>query len=500
MKKRIISLTSAIILIFSGICGRIGYIIFSNNFLASSSYNSYVLTIDSLAPTLYYNDLNKITNNSYSYVAVIRPNAKCINEVYNLFSGDERQDIIDELKKGYPVIKAVDENKINRVKNIEIYKTTNSNNTCSQLIDIKSSGLLKYLDNQIGSRKISFSVDANGRLLDGDNGNVIDENYDTMQGLKLSINKKIQDITYNACSEMKSGCAIVMDITDSSILACVTKPDSSYINKPFEEYSVGPVFKIIVTSSAIENDIDFSYFCVGSTTVGDTKYSCQSNHIHGFETLKSALANSCNCYFVNLALKLGADKIIDTSKKLGFNSAINIYDEWDINSSTLPTESELSSKGELALLGFGQGKLTSTPLQICSSLCTIANNGEYNVPRLVISQLDDEGNQSNIKYPDSKKVLDTDTCDTLLSYLKYVVTNGTGTNAQSSSNQSAGKTATAQTGQYIDGVEQLNTWFAGVYPVDNPKYAIVVMTENGTSGAENCCPIYRSIVENLDIL
>ena len=71
-------------------------------------------------------------------------------------------------------------------------------------------------------------------------------------------------------------------------------------------------------------------------------------------------------------------------------------------------------------------------------------------------------------------------------------------NAQSSSNKSAGKTATAQTGQYFMKNEYLNTWFAGVYPYDEPKYALVVMKEHGKSGSTDCCPIYRTIVEQLE--
>ena len=39
---------------------------------------------------------------------------------------------------------------------------------------------------------------------------------------------------------------------------------------------------------------------------------------------------------------------------------------------------------------------------------------------------------------------------------------------------------------------------AGIYPYDNPKYAIVVMTEKGKSGSEDCCPIFRTIVDELE--
>jgi peptidoglycan glycosyltransferase len=49
----------------------------------------------------------------------------------------------------------------------------------------------------------------------------------------------------------------------------------------------------------------------------------------------------------------------------------------------------------------------------------------------------------------------------------------------------------------VQGREVLNTYFAGVYPFDHPRYAIVVMRENGTSGAADCCPVFRRIVSSL---
>ena len=61
--------------------------------------------------------------------------------------------------------------------------------------------------------------------------------------------------------------------------------------------------------SAIENGFeDFECECKGKIKVGDTIYSCQKSKIHGKEKLKNALANSCNCYFVKLALALGSEK------------------------------------------------------------------------------------------------------------------------------------------------------------------------------------------------
>jgi len=60
-----------------------------------------------------------------------------------------------------------------------------------------------------------------------------------------------------------------------------------------------------------------------------------------------------------------------------------------------------------------------------------------------------------------------------------------------------GKSIRKSVYELADGNELLNTWFAGVYPYNNPKYAIVIMMEQGTSGAKDCCPIFRTIVESL---
>jgi cell division protein FtsI/penicillin-binding protein 2 len=297
---------------------------------------------------------------------------------------------------------------------------------------------------------------------------------------------------------MKTGCAIVMDVKTSSILACVIKPDSTYVNKAVQQYALGSVFKLVVSACAIENNVDISYNCFGKITVGDTIFSCSHNYVHGYQNLKTALANSCNCYFVNLALTLGAEKLLATAKSFGFDLTTNLYSSWNFENASLPTLSDLSSKGQLSLFGFGQGLLLSTPLQVGNMLCTIGNNGKFNQTKLVSSTVDKNGSQSKIKQTNEKQAISSNTAKTLLSYMRYVVSNGTGKNANTFDNKSAGKTGTAQSGQYLYGKEQLNTWFAGIYPYDNPKYAIVVMCENGTSGSADCCPIFRTIVENIN--
>ncbi len=498
MKKRIISLILIVTILYSTAVGRIGYIIFSNFYTVSDGYNSYSLNIDKAAPTLYYSDSQKINNNKTSYIAVIRPNSKCLSELNSFFDNSQVKEITAELKKGYPIVRDIDSSQLTDTKYIKIFKVKASENHCSQLINRQSSGILSYMKDFSGEKKINYSIDARGRLLSGDEGTVIDNNYNSSEGLVLAIDKSIQETVYSACKNMRSGCAVVMDVGNSSIVACVSKPDDSFVNKPFEQYAVGSVFKIIMACCALENGYNLRYECKGSIKVGDTSFSCQNNHIHGMQNLKNALANSCNCYFVNLALSLGAKKILKTAKDFGFDNYSTLYNGWTIKNASLPSEKDLDSQGQLALLGFGQGKLTSSPVQICSALCAVANGGKYSLPNLVKSVINSNGDSQLYKQNQTQTVIDKSTSTKLLSYLRYVVTNGTASNAETDSKKSAGKTATAQTGQYKNSKELLNTWFAGVYPYDKPKYAVVIMTENGISGSVDCCPIYSEIVDKLD--
>lgn len=498
MSKRILSLCLSIILLFVGVVGRIGYIVFSKSYTASTSYNHYSLNIDKNYPTIYYSNGAKATNNKPNYIAVIRPNQKCVAELEKLFNFSEVRKITEELKKGYPLLKELDSKPDVKLNYIRVYTSYSDKNNLGQLLSRESDGILNHIGGTVGEKNIIFSIDAQGRLLDGDEGEIENINYDSPEGYRISINRQIQQITLDASKDLTSGCVVVMDVRDSSILALVNKPDETYLNKPFCKYAIGSVFKLVVASCALENDCNPEYDCKGSIKIGDSVFSCQNKHIHKKQHLKEALANSCNCYFVNLANVLGKEKLLETARKLGFDEKTQLFDNWEFENAYLPTDNEMSSLGELSLFGFGQGKLSVTPLQICSFLCTISNNGEKNVPRLFVENINNKNVKTKIEYPSSQTVLKDSTCDTLLEYMHYVVTDGTGKNAQSSSNKSAGKTATAQTGQYFMKNEYLNTWFAGVYPYDEPKYALVVMKEHGKSGSTDCCPIYRTIVEQLE--
>lgn len=485
MSKRLISLICVFAMTFSALAGRCAYIALGRTYQISDSYNSYTLNIGKLTTNIYGRSGMKINNNSKSLVAVIRPNEKCLHELDMLFTDKEIADITDELSKGYPVLKTV--SKKADTKYIKIYeKILNEESTmCSPyLISGMYGGLEQYVSEEIGSLSVNFSVDALGRLLTGDEGTVVNDNYDSNDGVIISLDNKIQSVAEEAAKSLKYGSVVVMDVDSSQVLASVSRGED-YINRSLSPYAVGSVFKLIVAACAIENKVDVLYNCTSSIKVADTEFHCQKEHAHGIQTTKQALANSCNCYFVNLALKLGAHRLSETAKEFGFGESFELYPNWNVNAGVFPGEDELASLGQLALIGFGQGRLTDSPMHFCSTIACIANGGNYASPTLDLQDVKDN------------QILSEDSAKKLREYMRYVVTNGTGTAAEYNKN-SAGKTATAQSGVYTNGVEVLNTWFAGFYPYNNPKYAIVVMCENGKSGAGDCCPIFRTIVEKLD--
>ncbi|MCR5208180.1 MAG: hypothetical protein K6C14_06875 [Eubacterium sp.] len=275
MKKRIVIASALFLMFFTALCVRVGYIALSKAYTAADSHNSYSLVIDTLEPNIYYSNYKKLTNNVSESYALLKPNTKTIAELPLLF--DDYESVFDELKAGKPILKKTE----TASKYIKTYKVTGSENTCAQLLSRESSGLLSYLPESVGEKRISFKVDAMGKMLTGDEGEITDDNYVTSEGLLLTLDERVQSAAVKAANELETGCVLVMDVSTGSLLACVTKPDSSYINKPFRNYSAGSVFKLFVAVCALENGLNPEYECKGEIRIRNTEYACQNKKRHG---------------------------------------------------------------------------------------------------------------------------------------------------------------------------------------------------------------------------
>jgi peptidoglycan glycosyltransferase/penicillin-binding protein 2 len=164
---------------------------------------------------------------------------------------------------------------------------------------------------------------------------------------------------------------------------------------------------------------------------------------------------------------------------------------------TLPTATGALVRANTAI---GQGDVMATPLDLADMLATVARGGVYREPKLVEGLIGRDGNllrNLSSKEP-AVRVWSEETSKRLMELLIGVCEHGTGTTAKPAGITVAGKTASAETGwRTKDGGDVVHGIFAGLFPADAPKYALVVIVENGRSGSAAAAPIFREIVQKI---
>lgn len=484
MRKRFCAFELAICLLLTGVCGRVLYVAESGHFTVSQGYNSYALTFEKIHTQITDRNGRSLGGTKQQWVAVIRPTEDCLRELPLLFTPRQVRTITAQLQKGYPVLEVTQQPaKTTAIQMMRRSVPDSDSLYARHLLDGACGGLEQYM--QVAEEKIlHFAVDATGRMLSGDGMQEETVKTGAPVQLRTTLDLDMQKAVEQAAKAIKTGAVVVLDVATGELRAAYSAP-ADYNNRVLRPYAVGSVFKLIVAAAALEANMLPVYTCKGNITVGDTVYHCQNHHVHGRQTMEQALAHSCNCYFVHLAQELGAGRLYRMGQAFGFGTPVTLYKDFQSAAGRLPSLSVLASPGQLALLGFGQGKLTDTPLHFARCVAAIAAGGVFRSPDI-----------TGAETQAPRRVLQARHAGQLLGYMRTVVAEGTGVEADYH-HRSAGKTATAQSGQYQQGREVLHTYFAGVYPYDAPRYAILVLCEDGTSGAADCCPVFRKILSLL---
>ncbi len=474
---------------------------------------------------IYDRNLNRLVGDETENVCVFKPTLSSLSIMKASLSAEEYAEAVNSLGKGNPLLlHSSYEIKSKDTINLQIYKRYN-NKLATHLIGTVSddtekgiSGVEKcfddYLGDYSGKLKVRYFTDGSGEALKGGEIQILDNGYNSAGGVCLTIDKsyqKILEASVDNCG-LKKGCAIVLDIQNGSIVAAVSRPDfdrnniSLYLNdddtplfnRVLGAYPVGSIFKPLVAASALEQGInpENEYLCNGNIEYGGVNFHCMK--AHGNVNMASALVYSCNCYFVNLINQIDVSKVLDLAESLGFGNKIEIAQGLSAYSGDLPDISRLDNSAEKGNFSFGQGCISATPLQIGSLYCAIANSGKFYKPYLVKGFVDGNGvySSSENKKP-AFTAFSKKTADLLSAFLELAVREGTGKNAKSDFFDVAGKTATAQTGDFKNGKERLVTWFAGFFPFDKPEYVMITMCEDGKSGSADCAPVFSRFVNAL---
>lgn len=257
-----------------------------------------------------------------------------------------------------------------------------------------------------------------------------------------------------------------------------------------DTYEPGSTFKIITMAAAMEEGLihdDDVFVCNGSKTFGDVNVHCWNLSGHGAQTAAEILKNSCNVGFMELGARLGAEKLNEYIKKLGFGSITGI---------DLPGEAEGIVKStnsisdiDLATIAFGQTN-TLNALQLLTAVNAVANGGNLIQPHIVkeITHKDSNGNtivDKTIEGKTTENVLSEKTSATLREYLERTATQDEGAGTFVQGYDIAGKTGTAEKVDRETGTYSADKYIASMLamtPVDDPQLTVYIAVDEPSTG------------------
>jgi penicillin-binding protein 2 len=527
-EKRFIAVFTAFTLIIGCLCLRMYVVCSKGTEYVSSQSHYYSLQIGSIRGEIYDCNGEKLVDTDYDNVVAAKPTLTALNALENVLDTEDYSQIKKRMEKSNAVSVNIGKLEIEQNSDaimLRAYKRYSEAQIAQHIIGYVNSdgngvsGIENCYNEYLYTGKsltARFSSDAYGRVISGESIEILNGNLST-GSVYLTIDSEFQKAVEDSLDmcDVKQGGAVILDAKSGAILAMASRPiynanniaeninaaDSPLVNRALQAYAAGSIFKVAVAAAAIENGItDFEYDCTGSCNVDGITFHCNKSKAHGKLNMEKALEYSCNSYFIQLAQKIGAKKLLETVNQLGFGQEIRLTDTLVSKAGALPEEKELTSSGALANFSFGQGNFTTTMLQLGEMMTAVANGGKYTTPYLVNKVMNSDGKivfQHEKTYP--VIALKKSTSSVLTSMLESVVEKGNAVKAKLKNEvRAAGKTATAQTGTFdAYGTEICNTWFGGFFPVDNPKYVVIILKQGGSSGAEDCAPVFKKTADKI---
>ncbi len=386
-----------------------------------------------------------------------------------------------------------------------------------------------YLQGQDGT--ILTTTDARGVEVD----NIGEERIEPVAGnnLRLSLDANIQLFAAQAAEkaylqkDADSVSILVMNPKDGQMFAMVDYPEFN-LNQPFElteeyreyagtdeeqdylnqmwrnhcindTYEPGSTFKIITSAAALEEGVvslEDRFYCPGYIIVEDRRIRCHKTTGHGAESFVEGIENSCNPVFINVGLRIGADRFYDYFDQFGLLTKTGI--DLPGEAATIMHKRENIGLVELATISFGQS-FQITPIQLAATVSSIINGGNRVTPHFGVQVEDASGNCiEKFSYEQKEGICSSETSEKMRYLLEKVVSEGGGNKAYIEGYSIGGKTATSQTlprsaNRYISS-------FLGFAPADDPQVLVLVIIRNPSGiyyGGTIAAPVAKEIFENI---
>ncbi len=348
----------------------------------------------------------------------------------------------------------------------------------------------------------------------------------------------LQSAPFSGYSPVR-GAVVVMDVRNGDVLALVSSPTlnpnhavQGYPPGEFqrivdqfaqknratqERYMPGSIFKIVVGLACLEAGLNprATYYvaenpaepgrgCIklGNRTIRDTATP-------GYYDFRRALMKSSNSYFITNGVHLGPERIVRLGHRfhIGERIGLPLRQETPGSFPTLDRLSEGWTDGNTANMCIGQDPVLTTPLQIAVLTSALANGGKVLWPRFVqrIEPPWVGSGEQPVVFPPKPPRDDIGVSARSMSILHEAMVadtedrEGTGRLAAAPGLRICGKTGTAQVQDERNRKIGQTTWFTSFAPYpapgtsEKPRWAVVVMVENGKSGGDTCAPVAGKI-------
>ena len=413
-------------------------------------------------------------------------------------------------------------------------------------------GFEEYLHGTPGYEHVV--TNARGRVIPASTGDLteslpVDAQPTPGENVYLSIDLDLQLVAHDAF-EGRRGAAVAMDPWSGEILALVSSPsfdpnlfavgmtskqfadlqedlDQPLFNRAVRgTYPPGSTIKPMLALAALQSGATnltrktacISFFRLPNTT---HRYRDWKPEGHGKVDLHDAIEQSCDVYFYELSSELGIDRMHHYLDQFGLGNltgidvpgeraGINPSREWKRRHFSNPSDQRWFH-GETVIASIGQGYMLATPLQLASAVSTLATRGTRYKPRMVAAWEDTLSGDRSLVDPEILGDVDIDNefyFQTVIDAMNGVMQGVAGTARHIGTGapySMAGKSGTAQVFSVAqedeyneDEIEERlrdHALFIAFAPLENPRIAVSVIVENGSSGSRVAAPIARAIMD-----
>ena len=309
----------------------------------------------------------------------------------------------------------------------------------------------------------------------------------------LSIDSRVQAAME---SELRSAMAtyraigatgIVMDVHTGEIVAMASLPDfdpNAPSNAPPENlaskvtlnvYELGSTFKMITAANALESGIIHSMTERWDATVPLRigRFTIKDDHpTRRWLNLPELIAHSSNIATARIADELGPERTVAMFRKLGFDKPVDI----ELGARGTPLWPKYWARVTTMTVAYGHG-IAVTPLHLANAYAALTNGGIWRPATLV--------HRDAAHIPNGRRVVSPETSARIRQLMRLVATNGTARKANVPGFRIGGKTGTAEK-PFQGGYKRnaLVSTFAGVFPMDAPRYVVVAMLDEPHGTAE----------------